>query len=212
MKHLIYTILILSLISCSNKNVKNITIKNNTQTKKSCNLLNIPDSLLNTFTIGDVINPHLQEQIELNREQVNLLSSFSFINNQVNIHFYGTFKVDSNIFVYFIKVVDICQDTFYMITTDCSSENIDFIALVDIDYFDIIDQNKDKEKGLFIYKYFKIINDTTISSYSITKEETKSIENGEIIKTQIDSLTYQYNLNRKGNIKLLKKDSVRIMY
>lgn len=210
MKHVIYIAAMLILISCDSNSGKNENTKNRENKDRICNVLDLSDSMLNKLTVKEVRRSDISKRIKLSNEQVMMLPDLNTTGCYEEVYLYGVNRIYENVFVSFILVVGVSGERFYMITTDCSTKELDHISLTECDYFDVLEQGEDSETGLFISKYFRMLNDTSVSVRSITKEETKSLSDGKILKSQKDSITINYYLNRKGKIELLQKDSVRI--
>ncbi len=92
---------------------------------------------------------------------------------------------------------------------DSSASKLDYIFFSEGDFFDVIDQSEESETGLFVTKYFELLNDTVVSLRNIIKEEKKAKEGGKILSSQVDSLTHDYLINMKGKFELIHLDSVR---
>ncbi len=210
MRNIVFIITLLILTSCGN-NVRMEQSSSDGSKAVPCEVLNIPYTILSGLMIDEIKKTNLDKRMELSQNQEIILSDIVGIESNGNIYLYGIKSIYEDVVVLFVLVEGVSGDTFYMITTDCSSKKIDYISLTECDYFDVTEQREDNETGVFITKYFKMLNDTIVSVRNITKQEVKRLNDGKILESQIDSVTLNYHLNRKGKIKLVQRDSVRII-
>lgn len=119
-------------------------------------------------------------------------------------------KVNENYYVLFVLVDGILGKSLYALTVDCSTNVKDYVSLGECDLFDLVGEDEFSETGVFISKYFKIMNDSVVSARSIFKEEKKNIDNGKILTSYQDSITLNYLINEDGKLELMSKDSVRV--
>ena len=211
MKYTIFIIIaLIFFISCNNNTEKSDKPKNGNIKERTCDVLNIPDTIIKKFNNDEIRRSNIKKRMKLSDDQVKMLSNLDVPGDNEEMFLYGIEKIYDDVFALFILVKGVSVERFYMVTVDCLTKKLDDMFLTECDYFDVIEQEQNSETGLFISKYFKILNDSTISVRSITKKETKRLDDGKILKSQIDSLSFNYFVNRNGDIKLLNKDSVRI--
>lgn len=199
------------LVSCDNNSQNR---KENKQIgKQFCKILNLPDSTLYKLTSihnNTIKQTNVSHRLELSEAQRNMLFQLKPDAGNGKAYLYSIRQLYEDIFLLFVLLENISNETFYMITVNCSTTMLDYISFSEGDFFDVIDQNQESETGLFINKYFQLLNDTTISTRSIIKKETKTRKNRLVLKSQIDSLTSNYFINRKGKFELIHSDSVRL--
>lgn len=212
MRNLIIVVVsIIIIVAChNNPAIKKESEGNEQMLYKS---LNIPDSLLQKITFDKIVK---QSNIDLRLKLSETLKKKLFEWNpdvlNDNAYLYAIRKVHNDIYLLFVLLEGVSYERFYMIAVDDLTATLDCIYFSEGDFFDVIDQNEKSETGLFITKYFQLLNDTTISYRSIMKEEKKAKENGLILSSQIDSLTHDYFINRKGEFELIHRDSVRLYF
>lgn len=209
MRNIICLVIAFFLVSCHNASVKNV---DNEDGKQICKILNLPDSTLNSYSVAasDIRKTSINRKLKLTDIQKKILFDLNSDDIKGNAYLYNIRKVHEDVFLLFVLVENISNERFYVITVDCTTKKLDYVYLAECDYFDVIDQNDSSETGLFIIKYFHLLNDTTISTRSISKEETKEIDKGIVLASQIDSITHDYLIRRSGKFELIHSDSVRI--
>ncbi len=198
------------LVSCSNTSVKN-RIKEDEN--RVCDVLSLSDTVLSEFSsINEISQFNTNKRLTLSKSQVKILFDSNLVDVNDLAYLCGIKKVYKDIFVLFVFVEGISSEMFYMVTVDCASNRLDYIYLTECDLFDVIDQSQNSETGLFITKYFHLLNDTTISTRSIFKEEKKRIDDGVVLMSQTDSITHDYFIKRSGRIELINTDTVRLNF
>jgi len=207
MRNIIRLVIAFILVSCHNASVK-YEIKE--EGKQICKVLNLPDSTLNSYgSVNEIRKTNVDGKLKLTEIQKIMLFDMNSDDINGNAYLFNIEKVYKDVFLLFVLVENISDEKFYVLTVDCSTKKLDYIYLTECDYFDVIAQNKNSETGLFIVKNFHLLNDTTISTRSIFKEETKDLKDGLVLKYQIDSITHDYIINRSGKFELIHSDSVR---
>ena len=207
MRNIIRFVIAFILVSCHNTPVKD-EIKE--EGKQICKVLNLPDSTLNRYgSVNEIRRTNIDGKLKLTEIQKKMLFDMNSDDINGNAYLFNIEKVYKDVFLLFVLVENISNEKFYVLTVDCSTKKLDYLYLTECDYFDVIAQNENSETGLFIVKYFHLLNDTTISTRSIFKEETKDLNDGLVLKYQIDSITHDYIINRSGKFELIHGDSVR---
>lgn len=211
MRNLIIVAVALIFVACHNRS----SVKNEKEAEvyvdRFCKILNISDSLLQNIEPVNVVKQTVVDgRLELSELQKKTLFEWNPDAINDNAYLYGIRKIHDGVYSLFVLSESISDEKFYMIAVDCSTTKLDYIYFSEGDFFDVIDQSEESETGLFITKYFQLLNDTVISYRSIIKEEKKARENGTILTSQIDSLTHDYFINRKGKFELIHRDSVRL--
>lgn len=209
MRNLIIVVVAITFLACNS----NSSIKQETERyeERFCNVLNIPDSLLqNIEPVNIVKQVNIDRRIKLTEAQRKKLFEWNpdIINDVA--YLYAIKKVQKDVYLLFVLVESLSNVRFYMISVDCSTTKLDYIYFSEGDFFDVIDQNDESETGLFIKKYFQFLSDTIISIRSITKEEKRALGSRMILSSQIDSITHDYYIDRKGKFELVHRDSVRL--
>ncbi len=207
MRNIISLFIAFILVSCHNASVKNEVKEGG---KQICKILNLPDSTLNSYgSVDEIRKTNVKGKLKLTDIQKKILFDLNSDDINGDAYLYSIKEVHKDVFLLFVLVENISDDKFYAITVDCSTKKLDYIYLTECDYFDVIDQNENSETGLFIIKYFHLLNDTTISTRSIFKEETKEIDEGIVLTSQKDSITHDYLIRSSGKFELIHSDSVR---
>lgn len=195
------------LVSCGNTSVKD---RINEDESKVCDVLSLSDSVFKKLSSIDEISQfNTDKRLKLSKKQIKILFDSNLVNVGDIVYLHGVKKIHKEIFVLFLFVEGVSSETFYMMTVDCTAKRLDYIYLTECDLFDMISQNENSEIGLFITKYFHILNDTIISTRSIFKEEEKRIDDGIVFSSQTDSITYDYVIKRSGKIGLINADTLR---
>ncbi len=174
-------------------------------------VLNLTDSSMHNLSSFSQINQtDTKRRMKLSESQKKMLFNLREDDTNSIAYLYSVKKVYNDVFLLFVLTEDVSNEKFYMITVDCLTKTLDSICLKECDFFDVIDQGENYETALFITKYFQVLNDTTISTRSIFRNEKKDINEGIILSSQIDSITQDYIIRRNGNFELINKDSIRI--
>jgi hypothetical protein len=209
MKKILIIVVALILISCNNRTSAKKEIKE--QEEQFCKILNLPDSSLQSIVSTNLVRQtNVDGRLKLSEVQRKMLFEWSPEAIDGTAYLYGVRKIHNDVYLLFVLVEDVSDEKFYMITVDCSTKKLDYVFFSEGDFFDVIDQSEDTETGLFESKYFKVLNDTTVSTISIIREERKARKDGIILTSQKDSIIHDYLINRKGELELIHSDSVRL--
>lgn len=150
--------------------------------------------------------------VKLTKSQKQLFFADIFPNtDELSAYLCSIKEIHNDIYGIVIFVEQLSSSSLFLFNVNCSLQVLDNIHFDDGDYFDVIDQDKETETGLFISKYFSFSNDTIIRLISITQEVKKELESDNILQKQIDSVAVTYKVNRKGEYSIIDKDSTRIL-
>jgi hypothetical protein len=211
MRSLIIVVIVFIFGSCHSRS--SINDEKDTEIKADFfyEILNIPDTLLQKYEPAVKITQTIGDgRIELTVSQRQKLFEWNPDAINDNAYLYGIREIHDGIYLLFVLSESISDEKFYMMAVDSSATKLDYIYFSEGDFFDVIDQSEESETGLFITKYFQLLNDTVVSFRSIIKEEKKAREGGIILSSQVDSLTHDYLVNKKGKFDLIHRDSVRL--
>jgi hypothetical protein len=208
MKYVINIFFVFVFVSCFNNPERSGEKEVHEQ---NCEVLDLSDTILDKFTsVKEIRQSNVDMRLKLSENQMKPLFDLNGVDSSSEGYLYSVKKVRDNLFVLFVYIESLTNNMLYMITMDCSSKILDHVYFSECDYFDVIKQDEYSETGLFITKHFKILNDTNVSSRKIIIEEKKNLEDGAILTSQKDSITYDYYIRETGKIELMHSDSVRI--
>jgi hypothetical protein len=206
-------------MSCKNSGQKNsdTVTSSDAVIKSTCNtlldsILHNDNSVVNIFFDDYMIREngiHLSDALKM------VLFSDTEIQKQImesDCYLYGIVKSSDNIYSIVISLTNIIEDEVYIINMNCDLQLTDYLRFDYCNYFDAyIPKNQNFEHAYFWRKYFKYSNDTMFITSHVNREEKKEFTEVDPYEKIIDSLTFYYSINKRGEFNLDSKDSIRVL-